>query len=429
MEKSGKRWAMLALIMMFWFTISFITNILGPLIPDIVHNFNLKNLALAGFIPTSFFLAYAVMSIPAGMLIDRYGEKPVLFIGFLMPFVGSLLFACFPAYPVLLASSFIIGLGMAMLQTVLNPLQRTVGGEENYAFVAELAQFVFGAASFVSPLVYTWLVHALSPEVYRPGENLFLDGLSKLIPPSLPWVSLYWFFAVILLVMLLSVLLVRFPKIELKEDEKSGSSSSYRHLFGQKYVWLFFLGIFCYVSTEQGVSVFMSTFLEQYHGIDPQTAGARCISWFWGSMTLGCLVGLVLLKLIDSRRLLRISGFLSIALLLLALFGPKNVSIFAFPAMGFSISMMYSIVFSLALNTATRYHGSFAGILCSGIVGGAAGPLLVSVLADVASLRVGMLLILLFLGYITFIGFWANPLVNNKTVSVKELLSGKKQEA
>jgi fucose permease len=363
------------------------------------------------------------------MLIDRYGENPVLFIGFLMPFVGSMLFACFPAYPVLLASSFIIGLGMAMLQTVLNPLQRTVGGEENYAFVAELAQFVFGAASFVSPLVYTWLVHALSPEVYRPGENLFLAGLSKLIPPSLPWVSLYWIFAVILLVMLLSVLLVRFPKIELKEDEKSGSSSSYRHLFGQKYVWLFFLGIFCYVSTEQGVSVFMSTFLEQYHGIDPQTAGARCISWFWGSMTLGCLVGLVLLKLIDSRRLLRISGFLSIALLLLALFGPKNVSIFAFPAMGFSISMMYSIVFSLALNTATRYHGSFAGILCSGIVGGAAGPLLVSLLADIASLRAGMLLILLFLGYITFIGFWAHPLVNNKTVSVKDLFSGKRQEA
>ena len=420
---------MLALIMMFWFTISFITNILGPLIPDIVHNFNLKNLALAGFIPTSFFLAYAVMSIPAGMMIDRYGEKPVLFIGFLMPFVGSMLFACFPAYPVLLASSFIIGLGMAMLQTVLNPLQRTVGGEENYAFVAELAQFVFGAASFVSPLVYTWLVHALSPEVYQPGENLFLDGLSKLIPPSLPWVSLYWIFAVILLLMLLAVLLVRFPKIELKEDEKSGSSSSYKHLFGQKYVWLFFLGIFCYVSTEQGVSVFMSTFLDQYHGIDPQTAGARCISWFWGSMTIGCLVGLVLLKLIDSRRLLRISGVLSIALLLVALFGPVKVALVAFPAMGFSISMMYSIVFSLALNTATRYHGSFAGILCSGIVGGAAGPLLVSVFADIASLRVGMMLILLFLGYITFIGFWAHPLVNNKTVRLKDLFTRKGQEA
>ena len=66
---------MLVLIMAFWFTISFITNILGPLIPDIIHNFNLNDLAMAGFIPTSFFLAYAIMSIPAGLLIDRFGEK------------------------------------------------------------------------------------------------------------------------------------------------------------------------------------------------------------------------------------------------------------------------------------------------------------------------------------------------------------------
>ena len=130
----------LTLIMCFWFTISFITNILGPLIPDIIRNFQLTDLAMAGFIPTSFFLAYAIMSIPAGIMIDRWGEKLVLFCGFLMPFIGTVLFACLHTYPALLASSFIIGLGMAMLQTVLNPLQRTVGGEENYAFVAEIGR-------------------------------------------------------------------------------------------------------------------------------------------------------------------------------------------------------------------------------------------------------------------------------------------------
>ena len=82
-----KNVGMLVIIMAFWFSISFITNILGPLIPDIVHNFNLKDLALAGFIPTSFFLAYAIMSIPAGILIDKYGEKLVLFIGFSLPLI------------------------------------------------------------------------------------------------------------------------------------------------------------------------------------------------------------------------------------------------------------------------------------------------------------------------------------------------------
>ena len=419
--KNNKKWGMLALIMMFWFTISFITNILGPLIPDIIHNFELKDLAMAGFIPTSFFLAYAIMSIPAGILIDKYGEKPVLFTGFLMPFIGTILFACFPFYLMLLLSSFIIGLGMAMLQTVINPLQRVVGGEENYAFIAELAQFVFGVASFISPLVYTWLIHALAPGVYQPEQNFLLDILAKVTPVTLPWVSLYWVFTALLLVMLLVVSFVHFPRIELKDDERSGSSSSYKKLFRQKYVWLFFLGIFCYVSTEQGTSIFMSTFLEQYHGVNPQTEGAQAVSYFWGLMTAGCLVGMILLKLIDSKQLLQISGILTIILLLSALFGSKEVSMLAFPAVGFSISMMYSIVFSLALNSASQHHGSFAGILCSAIVGGAGGPMIVSTLADATSLRTGMLFILVFVGYITFIGFWARPLINNKTIRLKEL--------
>lgn len=417
-----KRYLSLTFILMFWFTISFITNILGPLIPDIIDNFQLKDLTMAGFIPTSFFLAYAVMSIPAGVLTDRFGERPVLFTGFLMPFIGSILFACLPHYGVLIASSFIIGLGMAMLQTVINPLQRVVGGEENYAFVAELAQFVFGAASFVSPLVYAWLIHALSPAVYIPGKNPLLDILASLTPIELPWVALYWVFTVLLAIMLVIVACVRFPHIELRDEERSGSAASYFSLFRQRYVWFFFLGIFCYVGTEQGTSVFMSTFLEQYHHIDPRTEGATCVSWFWGSMTLGCLIGMLALKLADSKLLLRVSGVGSMLLLALALFGTPRIATLAFPAIGFCISMMYSIVFSLALNTATAHHGSFAGILCTGIAGGAGGPLLISLLADATSLRTGMCLIFLFMSYLTFIGFRAHPLINNKTIPLKKLL-------
>ena len=58
-----KNLGMLALIMAFWFTISFITNILGPLIPDIIHNFNLSDLAMAGFIPTSS-VSYTHLTLP-----------------------------------------------------------------------------------------------------------------------------------------------------------------------------------------------------------------------------------------------------------------------------------------------------------------------------------------------------------------------------
>lgn len=47
--------------------------------------------------------------------------------------------------------------------------------------------------------------------------------------------------------------------------------------------------------------------------------------------------------------------------------------------------------------------------------------MIVSTIADATSLRTGMLFILVFVGYITFIGFWARPLINNKTISLKEL--------
>src|SRR5574344_2720028 len=135
---------------------------------------------------------------------------------------------------------------------------------------------------------------------------------------------------------------------------------------------------------------------------------------------------MILLKFIDSRKLLRFSGYLTFVLLIMAIFGNRTMSFVAFPTIGFSISMMYSIVFSLGMNSAPSNHGSFAGILCSSIVGGAVGPLIISALSDIFSLRIGMCFIFLTVGYMTFLGFWSKPLVNNKTVRVSELFRAKK---
>ena len=81
---------------------------------------------------------------------------------------------------------------------------------------------------------------------------------------------------------------------------------------------------------------------------------------------------------------------------------------------------------SLGLNSVSKYHGSFAGILCSGIVGGAVGPVIVGFLADIFGLRVAMLAMTITLGYIISISFWAKPLVSNKTVSLKKILHHKR---
>ena len=411
------------LILVIWFVISFVTNILGPLMPTIIENYQLS-LTLAAFLPFSFFLAYGIMSIPAGMMIEKLGEKFSMLIAFGLTFTGSLLFALFPVYQIALASLFIIGAGMAMLQVIINPLMREAGGEENFAFFSVLAQLVFGFASFISPHVFTYLMRELTS--YDGKGNFFIHSLSQLIPENLPWTSLYWIFALVFIIMLLIIGLVKLPAVELKEEERTGAVQTYIDLFRKKHVILFFLGIMAYVGTEQGIANWMSKFLNTYHGIDPQGQGAAAISWFWGLMTLGCLTGLVLLKLIDSKRILKIFTILTMVTLIIALFGPAEISLYAFPATGFLISMIWGIIFSLALNSEKMHHGSFSGILCSGIFGGALVPLIIGWLGDHIGLRLAMLFLFVTLGYILSVAFWAKPIINNKTVNLRELIRSKK---
>lgn len=404
------------LVILIFFVISFLTNILGTLNPSASASYSL-NETLAGFLPFSFFIAYGVMSIPSGFLVERYREKKMLIVAFVLALIGSLAFASFPTFRVYIISLFTIGAGMAMLQVIINPLLRVAGGEEHFAFYSVIAQLVFGSASFVSPKMYSWLVTGLADES---NTNPFISTLSGLVPDSISWVSVYWVFGLICMAMVVLIMMTRFPKVELKEDEKVGTRESYFDLFKNRYVILFFLGIFAYVGTEQGVSYWMSKFLAQYHGYDYETVGANAVANFWGLMTIGGLLGLVLLKLVDSKLVLRWFTLAAIISLLLALLGSRTLSLYAFPLVGFFMSVMYPIIISLALNSVSKHHGSFAGILMTGIMGGAVVQLLIGGLSDLTTLRIGMMFNFITLAYIFSIGLWAKPLVSNKTISFRK---------
>jgi len=410
-----RNYYIVALIMLTFFVISFITNILGSLTPDIISGFNL-NLTLVALLPFAFFIAYGVMSIPAGMLIEKYNEKKMMTAAFIVAFAGSLLFAWYPNYSAALPSLFIIGGGFAILQVVINPLLRTAGGEEHYAFNSVLAQLIFGGASFLSPHVYKYMVGDSS----KPGAGKSLSFFHGIVPENLPWVSLYWLFAAICLLMVIVIAVSKFPKVELKAEEKAGAIETHVMLFKKRVVVLFFIAMICYVGTEQGTANWISQFLSTYHGYDPKNEGADAVANFWGLMTAGGILGLILLKIMDSRKVLIMFTILALVCLTAALFGSAKVSLFAFPAVGFFASVMYPIIFSLALNSINEHHGSFSGILCTGIIGGAIVPLIIGWLGDHLGLRSGMLFLYLTMGYILSIGFWAKPIIKNKTIFDKK---------
>jgi len=408
---------MVAIVFLTFFVMSLLTNILGPIVPDIINSFRVS-LAAAAFLPFSFFIAYGVMSIPAGFLVERFGEKPVMIAAFLVGTAGSLSFALHPSYRVAVFSLFVMGSGMATLQTAINPLLRVSGGEENFAFNSAFAQLVFGSASFLSPYMYSYLVLNLGSE--HASRNRLLEVLARLTPPALPWASMYWIFAVFTLAMVVVLLFSRFPRVELTIDEQAGSLEMYGSLFRKPMVWAFFLCIFAYVGSEQGTADWISKFLSQYHGYDPHTTGATAVSWFWGLLTAGCFIGMLLLKVFDSRYVLIGTCLGALLCLTAALFGPANVSVIAFPGIGLFASVMWPILVSLALNSVSEHHGSFAGILSTGIMGGAVVPVIIGRIGDHFGLRAGVAFLYVTFACVLSVGFWAKPLITNATVSFKK---------
>ncbi len=415
--KTKRNYYIVFLIMLTFFVISFLTNIIGPLVPDIIKGFRLS-LTLVAVLPFAFFIAYGVMSIPAGMLNEKYKEKKIMVTAFVVSFIAALLLALYPNYLTAVVSLFLIGCGMAMLQVVINPLLRTSGGEEHYAFNSVLAQLIFGAASFISPLVYSYLVVNLANTTNEdPVQRIF----SSVVPKDLPWISLYWLFALVSLAMIVVIIVSRFPKVILTKDEKAGALKVHLDLLKKPTVLLFFIGMFCYVGTEQGTANWISQFLFEYHQYDPQTTGASAVAYFWGLMTAGGVLGLLLLKIMDSGKVLIIFTVLAIVSLSVGLFtmDPKT-ALYAFPMVGFFASVMYPLIFSLALNSVEEHHGAFSGILLTGIIGGAVIPLIIGSVGDYWGLRTGMLFLYLTLGYILSVGFWAKPIIKNKTIRMQK---------
>jgi len=410
--KSKKQPFIVALVIFIFVVISLVTNILGSLNPNITSSFNLSS-GLSGFIPFSFFIAYGIMSIPSGILNEKYGEKAVLICASALSFIGVIILVFFTSFTTALLSLFIIGLGVATLQVVINPLLRVAGGDEHFAFNSVLAQVFFGGASAFCPSLYKYLVL----NIHTSKSNMLLDALNKVSPDGqLKWVSLYWVFAAVILLMILVLLFTRFPKVELNEDEKIGSMATFKELLQNRYTILFFFGIFSYVGTEQGISYWISGFLQKYHNQSPENVGDIVTGNFWLFMTIGCLLGLLLLKLFDSRKLLCIFVIGAAASLAVGLFGPLSLALYAFPACGFFASIMWSVVISLGLNSIPRHHGSLAGILCTGIIGGAFMPWIIGLIADATGLKAAMMLVYVTLAYLFSIGIWARPLVNNKTI-------------
>ena len=310
--------------MVVFFVISFITNIIGPIIPEFIKLYDLS-LVLASLLPLSFFLAYGIFSIPSGIYLERFGGKKMMIFAFAVSLIGALSISIYPNYYSILFSFFLIGSGMAILQVVINPLLRVAVSAKNFAFYSIIGQLVFGLASFLSPIFYGYAVK----------KKLNLEFFSI---ESMPWLIIYWMFIIASLLLIGFIINLRIPTIDLNKNERFKGSISFSHFLKDRITYFYFFGIFCYVGVEQGINKWSSEFLFQYHGLDPNTIGVQVISSFWGNLTLGTVISLFLVKVLDGKILLNIYSLTSALLILVALFSSSDLSVLSFKLLGLTIS-------------------------------------------------------------------------------------------
>ena len=382
-----------------YFTFGSVLNVVGVIIPILIRQHHLSLFA-GGLLAFAFFISFGVFSIPAGLLADRIGSKPVVVGGVILMGIGCGSIPLVAGYVAITVCAFVVGSGVAFLQTAGNPLIGRLDRRENYHRNLTLTIGFCGIGAFVGPFC-----------------------LSALLAHGEPWQRLYAGYAVICALLALSFLLSKFPSVAASGSEKIRMKEILR-LLGHPISITYFFAVFFYVGAEVGTASWIVKFFQQVHHLAGESAAdggqslamrslpslpALTVSLFWGLQGVGRLTSAPGLKKLGPRWMLQLYSLGAIASLLIAAFSPwVTVAAAGFIACGFFTSVLITLLFSGAIQTFKQSQGAISGLLVTASIGGAIIPPLVGLTADHFGLRLAMMLPVLAFTYVFAVSILGN---------------------
>ncbi|MDJ0624813.1 MAG: MFS transporter [Candidatus Caenarcaniphilales bacterium] len=408
----AQKFQLLLVILLNYFTFAIVTNITGVLLPFWKQDFNISSDAVVTFLVSFFFIAYALTSLPQGVLLEKIGNKKTLLWGASLILVGAAIFSLMPIYSFGLASLFIMGVGVTAMQIVGNLLVKELDEDpNNYSRNLTMAQVAAGLGGAGGGVLIKYLVEGLNWE----------------------WVSAYYVFGGLALSLCILAIVTKIPELKTEDIEKKEAPNAQEYLkFATNPLMLIFaLGIFTYVGIEVGVASFISRFLGEKYEITQVNAGL-VVSLFWTLQAVGRFAGGLILNYIPAPKALIIYSVGCLSSIVAAVVAPSaNASMIAFISAGFFTSIMFPCIFSLAVNSFDKKHeGTVAGVLCTAIVGGAVTAPVIGLISDISgSLGTGLIIAAsVSFAYIAFVGVQAiNNESSKKNDSIKTV-NNKKQE-
>ncbi len=309
------------------------------------------NPLMAALMPFFVFIAFALFSVPGGVLAARIGKKKLLLLGLALCTVAVSVPAFLnPPFPLLLASIFLLGVGTTFLQVAGNPIMRDVSAEGDYSRNLALAQGIKGVGSTASAFLVT-----------------AITGLAYFA--AMGWRGA---FPVFFVLMALALLLVSTLKVDEARAEVPPSVASSLALLKEPVFALAVFGIFLYVGAEVCMAAFLKPTLEGL-GLNAKTAALAGPSLFFGTLTVGRLVaGSVK---VSARAFFRLSAVLGLAGLVLVMTGVKSLALVGVVLGGLGFANIWPMLFSITVEERPGRASELSGLMCMAISGGALVPL------------------------------------------------------
>lgn len=405
---TGNNTVPLIIVTVLFFMWGLLTSLNDVLIPHLKSLYTLSY-TQAMLVQFCFFGAYAIISLPAGMLIKKIGYQRGVVVGLLIAAAGCGLFypASVSGYVLFLIAFFVLASGITILQVAANPYVTVLGEAKTASSRLTLTQAFNSLGTTVAPTLGGILILAggvLTAEQFNllPAAEQLAYRAKEAASVQGPYLAL----AATLAVLAILFALAKLPQIasddagvDGAQDDGKTSAWAYRHLV------LGAIGIFVYVGGEVSIGSFMINFFGEPNvaGLNAATA-AHYVSYYWGGAMLGRFIGFAVMRYVSPGKTLAFNATVVIVLVLTAIFSHGQVAMWSLIAVGLFNSIMFPTIFSMALNKLGPYTGQGSGILCMAIVGGALVPFAQGFLADKIGLQWSFIIPAVCYTYILYYG-------------------------
>jgi MFS transporter, FHS family, L-fucose permease len=381
-------WMTIGTIGVFFFIFGFITWLNGILIPYLKISCELNHFE-SYLVAFSFYIAYVLMAIPSSWVLKRTGLKGGMMIGLFVMAAGALLFipaAMTRTYSFFLSGLFIMGTGLAILQTAANPYITILGPIESAAQRIS----IMGICNKSAGIIATYLFGVMA---LKDGDELLaklqsMDAMQKAVALDelaariiVPYIAMAAILALVGVLVKISGLPEVDPDVQNAGDDKIGHTNR-TSIFQYPFLLLGVIAIFC----DVGLEIIAGDTIISYgisQGI-PISIARHFTSLTMLASILGYTIGIIAIpKYITQVKALKACAILGIALSIAAVVMPKWSSVVFIALMGLANALIWPSVWPLALEGLGKFTRIGSSLLIMGNLGGALIPLLYGRLADV----------------------------------------------